>query len=165
MTANSIPDPLRDLLGKLVFLSMIEKGRKPCMHSMTFEKSTSWSGAIRRAFAGEGRKSMIIHINQIVDTAILAIEEYRDTEFLPLIVNKLAIAKVGIENLITTYQKHPDTIAKIKICIDNINIQLEKNKIHLQGHAPLSAKVPPPPPPLDNKKNQDRDREREQRSH
>jgi hypothetical protein len=163
MTANSIPDPLRDLLSKLVFLSMIEKGRKPCMHDMTFVKSSSWMGSLRRAVAGEGRKSMIIHINQIVDTAIQAIEEYRDTEFLSLIVNKLAMSKIGIENLITTYQKHPDTIAKIRICVDNINIQLEKNKQFLQGHNTLSARVPPPPPPLETKKNNDRDRD--QRSH
>jgi len=139
MTSNTIPEPLRDLLGKLVFLSMIEKGKKPCMHDMTFVKSSSWSGAFKRAMQGEGRKGMIIHITQIIDSAISAIDEYRDTEFLPLIVNKLSMAKVGIENLITTYQRHPDTVAKIKVCIDNINIQLEKNKLFLQGHTPLTS--------------------------
>lgn len=46
MSSNAIPEPLRDLLGKLVFLSMIEKNKKPCMHDMTFVRDSSWLGAL-----------------------------------------------------------------------------------------------------------------------
>jgi len=159
MTSNIIPEPLRDLLGKLVFLSMIEKGKKPCMHDMTFVKSNSWSGAVKRALTGEGRKGMIIHINQIIDTAIAAIDEYKDTEFLSLIVNKLALCKVGIENLMTTYQKHPDTVAKIKVCLDNINIQLEKNKLFLQGHNPIHKNITTEPTKTYQQKSDNRERD------
>ncbi len=140
MSSNAIPEPLRDLLGKLVFLSMIEKNKKPCMHDMTFVRDSSWLGALKRSLRGEGRKSMILHIHQIIDLAIASIDEYRDTEFLPLILNRLAEAKVGITNLITTYRRYPDTIAKISVCLDNINIQLEKNKHLLKGHTPMTFK-------------------------
>ena len=49
-SSNSIPATLRDLLGKLEFLSMIETGKKPCMGDMTFVDGNSFWGALVRAF-------------------------------------------------------------------------------------------------------------------
>lgn len=131
---NSIPATLNDLLVKLRILSMIERGKKINMGSMTFVESSSWWGSFSRSLSGEGRKGLMVHLNQIVQQAITAISEYKDTEFCGLIVNKLAQAKIGIQNLSTTYQEDPSIVAQIDICVSNINLQLEKNRSLLEGH-------------------------------
>lgn len=131
---NSIPATLSDLLVKLKILSMIESGQKINMGSMTFVDSSSWWGAIKRGLSGEGRKGLMVHINQIVQQAITAIGEYRDTIFCRLIVNSLAEAKIGIQSLITTYQDDPNIVAQINVCMSNIDIQLTEHRSLLDGH-------------------------------
>jgi len=138
---NSIPATLNDLLVKLKFLSMIERGKKINMGSMDFVDCNSWWGAFKRSLAGEGRKSLMVHINQIVQQAITAIGEYKDTEFCALIVNNLAEAKIGIQNLSTTYQDDPNIVAQINVCVSNIDLQLEKNRSLLDGHQHIIAKI------------------------
>lgn len=134
---NSIPITLNDLLVKLKILSMIESGKKINMGNMTFIDASSWLGAIQRGLKGEGKKSMIMHINQIIDQAITAIKEYQYTEFCSIIVNHLAQARVGIQNLTTTYATHPKTVAQITICLENIDLQLRKNNNLLDGRHPI----------------------------
>jgi hypothetical protein len=131
---NSIPTTLNDLLVKLKVLSMIERGKKINMRSMTFTDSSSWFGAFCRSFSGEGRNGLMVHLNQIVQQAISAINEYQNTEFCCLVVNHLAQAKIGIQNLITTYQNDPSIVAQLEVCISNINLQLDKNRDLLDGH-------------------------------
>src|SRR5947209_20579174 len=96
---NSIPATLNDLLVKLKILSMIERGHKINMGSMTFVDANSWWGSFQRSLNGEGRKSLMIHLNQIIQQAITAINEYQNTEFCKIVVNSLAHAKIGIQNL------------------------------------------------------------------
>lgn len=131
---NSIPATLNDLLVKLKILSMIERGKKINMGTMTFVEATSWWGSFSRGLSGEGRKGLMVHLNQIVSQSITAINEYQNTEFCKLVVNSLAEAKIGIQNLMTTYQNDPSIVAQIKVCIENIDIQLEKNRDLLNGH-------------------------------
>lgn len=131
---NSIPATLNDLLVKLRILSMIERGKKINMGTMTFIESSSWLGALNRSISGEGRKGLMLHLNQIIQQSINAINEYRDTEFCAIVVNHLAQAKIGIQNLTTTYQSDPNIIAQIDICVANIDLQLEKNRKLLEGH-------------------------------
>lgn len=133
---NSFPATLYDLLVKLEILSMIEPGKKINMGTMTFIDSSSWLGAFQRSLSGEGRKGLMMHINQIVQQSINAIDEYNETEFCAIIVNRLAKAKIGIQHLITTYQADPSIVAQINICISNINLQLTKNQNLLEGHKP-----------------------------
>jgi len=131
---NSIPATLNDLLVKLKILSMIERGKKINMGSMTFVDGGSWFGSFQRSLSGEGRKSLMVHLNQIVQQAITAISEYQDTEFCKIIVNHLAQGKIGITNLSTTYQADPSIVAQITVLVSNIDIQLEKNRKLLDGH-------------------------------
>ena len=133
---NSIPTTLNDLLVKLKFLSMTESGHKINMGDMSFTDASSWTGAVQRGVHGEGKKSLIIHLNQIIDQAIAAINEYHYTEFCGIIVNHLAQARVGIQNLLTTYTKHPRTVSQLAICLENIDLQLKKNQKLLDGHQP-----------------------------
>lgn len=133
---NSIPSTLNDLLVKLKILSMIERGKKINIGTMTFVDSSSWWGSVSRTLSRECRKGLMLHINQIVQQAINSINEYKDTEFCKLVVNSLAQAKIGILNLATTYQDDPNIVAQINICISNIDLQLEKNRVMLEGHQP-----------------------------
>lgn len=140
---NSIPTTLNDLLVKLKFMSMIERGKKINMGTMTFSESTSWIAAFYRGLSGEGRKGLMIHINQIIQQAISAINEYQDTEFCTLVVNHLAEAKIGIQNLTTTYQRDHVVVAQIDVCVSNIDLQLEKNRSLLLGHQHKVSSVTP----------------------
>jgi hypothetical protein len=133
MGSNSIPPNLKDLLIKLEYLSMIERGKKPCMNDMTFVESTSWYGSLWRALNGENKRSMLVEIEQIVEQAISALSQYSDTEFMTLIVNALARARAGITNLAPTYQDHPHVVSSIKVMTANIDLQLDRNKRHIQG--------------------------------
>lgn len=133
---NAIPPPLTDLLVKLKILSMVESGKKINVSNFTFTESSSWWGSFQRTLSGENRKGLMTHLNQIIDQAITAIAEYKDTEFCALIVNQLSQAKIGIVNLCTTYKDDPGVVARINVCITNIDLQLEKNKLLLDGHQP-----------------------------
>lgn len=137
---NSIPATLNDLLVKLKILSMIERGKKINMGTMTFVDGASWLGSFQRSVSGEGRKSLIVHLNQIIQQGITAISEYQDTEFCKIIVNHLAQAKIGIINLSTTYQADPSIVAQITVLVSNIDLQLEKNRGLLDGHQNSSSK-------------------------
>lgn len=143
-TPHSIPSTLRELLSKLEFLGMIERGQKPCMGDMTFVDGNSFWGAIMRAFKGEGSKGMLAHINQIVEQTVESIEEYKDTEFLTIIINTLNKAKIGIGNLSTTYDGQPAVTSKINVIVANINHQLKKYKHHLEPrkrHSSVGRKI------------------------
>jgi hypothetical protein len=134
---NSIPATLNDLLVKLKILSKLERGSKINVGTMSFVDSNSWLGSFYRSFSGEGRKGLMVHLNQIIQQSINAIAEYQNTEFCSLIVNQLAQGKIGIQSLITTYQDDPQVVAQLEVCLQNIDMQLKKNQALLEGHAPV----------------------------
>lgn len=127
MKSESIPPSLRNLLTKLEYISMIERGQKPCFSDMTFVNSNSWIGAWKRLFSGENRKNLLFEIEQIIDRTILAIEEYTNKEYVKLLLDNLSKAKTGIENLILTYTEHPDTVSNLRVHIINIDLTLKKH--------------------------------------
>jgi len=126
---ESIPPSLRNLLTKLEYISMIERGQKPCFSDMTFVNSNSWVGAWKRLFSGENRKNLLFEIEQIIDRTILAIEEYANKDYVKLLLENLNKAKTGIENLILTYTEHPDTVSNLRVHIINIDLTLKKHGI------------------------------------
>jgi hypothetical protein len=78
MRTESIPPALRNLLTKLEYISMIERGQKPCFSDMTFVQSNSWMGAWKRLISGENKKNLLFEVEQIIERTILAIEEYQN---------------------------------------------------------------------------------------
>jgi hypothetical protein len=126
MKSESIPPALRNLLTKLEYISMIERGQKPCFSDMTFVQSNSWLGAWKRLITGENKKNLLFEIEQIIDRTILAIEEYSNKEYIKLLLDNLSKAKTGIENLILTYTEHPETISNLRVYIINIDLCLKK---------------------------------------
>jgi hypothetical protein len=126
MKSDSIPPALRNLLTKLEYISMIERGQKPCFSDMTFVQSNSWLGAWKRLISGENRKNLLFEIEQIIDRTILAIEEYSNKDYVRLLLENLSKAKTGIENLMLTYTEHPDTISNLRVHLINIDLTLKK---------------------------------------
>lgn len=130
-TAVPLPIPLRELLEQLEFLSMIQRGQKPCMSSMTLVDGKSWAGAWHRMMQKENKDNTILCIERVVDRAFEALNTYGDTDFMRLIIPILARARDGIANLGVTYEKYPRMVAKINICVQNITLQLDRNKQYL----------------------------------
>ena len=141
MTSSSIPQSLRELLSKLEFIGMVGLNQKVCMNSMSFVDADSWVGAIRRGLAGEGRKSMILHLQSMVTASGRALEQYHKTDYLPLLVKNLANAKSGIQHLIKTYEGSPGTVADLNICIADIDMQLKPYR-HLLAQVQVSHSQP-----------------------
>jgi hypothetical protein len=128
MKTDSIPSSLKNLLSKLEFLSMIDRGKKPCFSDMTFVSSSSWYGSWKRMLNGENRKNLLFELDQIIDQCILAIQEYTNTPYISIIIETLSKSKLGLENLILTYSDHPITVSKLRVHILNIDL-LVKQKI------------------------------------
>jgi hypothetical protein len=140
MKTESIPPALRNLLTKLEYISMIERGQKPCFSDMTFVQSNSWFGACKRLFTGENKKNLLFEVEQIIDRTILAIEEYSNKEYVKLLLENLAKAKIGIENLILTYTEHPETISNLRVYIINIDLTLKKHGVSINPYDRIEYK-------------------------
>jgi hypothetical protein len=115
---TSIPNQVRDVLIRLEFLSMIPQDAKPCM---TFVDSKSWFGWFKRTKNSEGKKSMLLSIDKIIDSSIDVMLDYN--VYKSLILNALIKAKDGLSNLIVTYSDSPSTVAALKVCMSNIDMQ------------------------------------------
>ena len=133
--ASTIPIELRELLKRGEYLSMIPVGKKPNMNDYTFVDAGSFMGAVYRMLHGENRRGLILEINSIIDQFILALKNYNDTEFLPLIVDTLSRMKIGgLSNLMETYTEAPDTLSDLRVCISNIDLQLQRYKHLIRGY-------------------------------
>lgn len=132
-TSISIPVDLRELLVKLKFIAMIKRGIKINTHAMSFVNANSWIGALKRGLNHENRKVTLSFIIGTVDLTIDSINKYADSVFLRNIINCLNKAKIGIDEIITTYRNDPEIIAKLDVCRDNIDIQLHKYRHLIDG--------------------------------
>lgn len=133
ISSKSIPVDLRDLLVKLEFLSMIKRGYKVNTSTMNFVDSDSWFGSLQRMLQHENRKTTLSYVTSTIDLAIDAIDKYSSSDYIKILINSLATAKLGISELSSTYREDPEIISHIKVCLANIDIQLDKYKHLLRG--------------------------------
>jgi len=125
--STSIPNDVREIIAKLYFIGMIKTGMKiNTMGKLGFVNSESWYGALTRAINHENRKITLNFINNLIDLSIKAINTYNKTEFSHLLIRALSNAKTGILNLANTYNTDLDFYSNIKVCIDNIDMQLRQ---------------------------------------
>lgn len=122
----SIPIVLKDLLEKLEFISMIQKDQKPCINSMTFVDSRSWSGSIKRCINSENQNILIAFLEKQIELSSTNLDEYSGTIFHPILVSALSRAKDGIILLLHTYRNNPKTLASLRVCLNNIELQLHR---------------------------------------
>lgn len=136
---NPIPASLQTILADLDFLSQIQRNMKPCYNKRVLVNAESWLGALYRRFiTGDDRLAGITKIQDIVNTAIEAIENKNYQEHLSLTVNELYKASHGLINLRHTYDKDPDIKSKLNVQLKNVNIQLERYRHLIRGYTPPS---------------------------
>jgi len=121
---ESIPPALALLLRKLEFLSMINKGKKPCMNDKVFVDAATWTGMIYRFIRGENKSNMILHIQNTIEETVRGFNDYPLHK--RILINTLIRTKSGIENLLFTYCDYPDVISAINVTLSNISIQERK---------------------------------------
>lgn len=126
---TTIPVHIKDLLCKLEYLAMIEKGKKPCLSDMTFVDGTSWVGAAKRSRNSESKKSLLLFIDTTIDQTFSALQDPRNQEYVSLLLSALSRAKIGIANTEPTYQHVPSYISAIRVTLTNIDHQLKKYEI------------------------------------
>lgn len=129
----SMPVELRELLIKLEFISMCERGKKLNIKDFTFVDADSWMGSFKRFIKGEGRENTINEINNILDQAFTALQEYSDNNYCSLITRDLELSKRGLENIADTYKKYPKIVASVKVCISSVDLHLKKQSNHESG--------------------------------
>lgn len=154
---TSMPIDLKELLSKLEFIAMIQRGHKININSMSFVSSTSLMGSIVRTLNNENRDNSLLFINNTVDATLEAIDKYNNTQFHKILMHSLSSARNGIDQLATTYREDPEVVSKIKVCIKNIDIQLynyqlsQSSSINFtkENFVPITDSVPfnfiPPP--------------------
>ena len=136
---NSIPAPLNTLLTKLGVIAQIDRNDKLDLKTMTFTESTSWIGAIKRYFNSDSRKDLVDFLRQTIQDATDSVNEFKNTVYAKIIVDKLTMAKIGIQNLTNTIiDLDPLTVSELQICITNIDLILDNNRSLINGlnHVP-----------------------------
>ena len=130
-----MPPGLSEILEKLVFLGMMQEGHKPCMSQMRFVKAKSWFGAAYRTWYGESSATSMRDIKQAATPAIRALNDYRDTEYLPVILDKLELAHQGISTLIPTYGEEDDKwmVSQVTVFADSIRIEINRYRQNFAG--------------------------------
>jgi hypothetical protein len=133
---NPIPGSLQILLADLDFLSQIGRKMKPCCDNRVLVDAESWSGALYRLYKGENRLGVITKVEQIINSAVEAIENQKYSEHLSLTINSLYNSYHGLNNLLNTYESDPNMKARINVQLKNIDIQLERYRHLIKGFRP-----------------------------
>lgn len=128
MTTLNIPPPITELITNLSVIGLIEKEQKLNVKTMSFSPSNTWGQTIYRTYYRESRQGLVDFLQDILAKTINAIQDFANTEFCKLVVNHLAIARVGIVNLTITYADDPNILSQINVILENIDIQLAKNR-------------------------------------
>ena len=132
---HSIPTALQILLSELDFLGQIRRNKKPCITGRVLVDSESYSGAVYRFLKGENRNNIISKVEQIFTQTVDAVEMHKNTEHIKIIINYAAAARNGVASLLETYSNDPDFKSKLKVQIDNIDLQLERFRHLIKGYA------------------------------
>lgn len=122
---TSIPADLQDILIKLKFLSMIERGTKVNVNTMNFVRANSILGAVYRAYNHENRRSTYQFVKDIVDLSIETIGKYKHPILLERLIKALRSARVGIKELSSTYHDDPEMVSRIDVLLEKIDLQLK----------------------------------------
>lgn len=135
MSSNSIPSHLKDLLSKANFISSIKRGEKPNVIDMTTTASNSWFGWYTRWKAGECKRVTITFIERVSDELIRSIIDYKDSDYLYIILDSLDRMKIGINNLNeTTYKSETIFTSRAEVVVQNIDLQLSMNREKINSY-------------------------------
>ncbi len=137
-TILSIPSGLQMLLRDLEFISQINRGQKACIASRTIVDGSTIKGKAYRWWNSEDRNGTITKIEEIVNRSIDEISKHQNTDYIGILINAFSKSRNGIETLLTTYQRDPDIISRIKVQLQNIDLQLSQYRHHIKGYSETS---------------------------
>ena len=120
---DSIPTDIKDVLSRLEYLALIKKNYKPCTKDMSFVLKDSWAGWWKNHFHGNTQQAMMNYIESTIEISIRILKQ--KTQFDKLILDALTRAKNGVLCLIETYKDFPITVTSLRVCVNNIDIQLK----------------------------------------
>ena len=107
---------------------------KPCVTSRVLVDSESYMGAMYRTFKGENRNNIISKVEQVFNQTVDAIEAHKNTDHIKIIINYAAVARNGVASLMDTYASDPDFKSRLKVQIDNIDLQLDRFRNMIRGY-------------------------------
>ena len=142
----SIPADLQEILVKLKFLAMIQRGTKVNVNSMNFVRADSLLGALFRAYNHENRRTTYQFVKEIVDLSIDAIGKYNHPILLDRLIKGLNSARLGVRELASTYHDDPEMVSRMGVILDKIDLQLKKHEHIL---APIESTTESPTEPKD----------------
>lgn len=122
----AVPDHLHQLLKKLEFFGSLQPNQKPNVGNFTFSDSSSWSDWVTRRFSRETKEGVVRAVENTVKETIEALNNYRQTDFLPLIVSDFRLFQRGIKHLLTTYQNDHGILADIRSILKQIELYLRQ---------------------------------------
>ena len=125
-----LPHDLEDLFKKLKYLSLLRYGFKLNLRNMNFDQSNSIIDNMFRSIFAQDRSKSSLFIKNIIDACLNAITRYQKTIFIELIIILLNDARIGINNLIDTYND-PRFQTDLMGPMTNIDIQLNTYKQYL----------------------------------
>lgn len=123
-----VPTQINELITNLSIVGLISKDQKLNIRTMSFSPAFTWGQAFYRAWHKESRTELITFLRDLLDQTLLFMDDYKETKFLKIIVNHLNLSRKGIVNLLDTYCEDPNIIAQLQVIIENIDIQLERNR-------------------------------------
>ena len=127
----NIPLPLSELLTKLQVISLLDKDQKLNVSDLSFTNSNSWSGSLYRYYYGESRKGLINMLSSVIQQTVQSINDYKNTEFIALVVTHLNDAREGVVKLKTTYANDPNVLSQLEIMLECIDLNLDRNRSHI----------------------------------
>lgn len=127
MTLN-IPPPITELITNLSVVSLINKDQKLNVNTMSFSPANTWGQSFYRLWYRESRQGLVDYLKYLLAETITSIQDYAQTEYCKIIVNHLALARPGIDNLTHTYKDDPNIVSQLNVILENIDILLKKNK-------------------------------------
>ena len=131
---HSIPTSLQILLSELDFLGQIKRNTKPCITERVLVDSESYMGAIYRFVKRENRNNIISKVEQVFTQTVDAVEMHKNTEHIKIIINYAEGARNGVASLLETYSNDPDFKSKLKVQLDNIDLQLHRYRHLIKGY-------------------------------
>lgn len=121
-----VPENLHQLLKKLEFFGSLQPNQKPNVGNFTFSDTLSWSDWCARRVFRETKNGVVRAVENTVNETIEALNTYRQTDFLPLIVSDFRLFQRGIKHLLTTYQNDHGILADIRSILKQIELYLRQ---------------------------------------
>jgi len=120
-------DQTRQVLTGLYFLKQVRPGVKINTIGHTFDEP-SWSSSILRRVQGQSRAHSIQMVEDIVTLALREITVEKRPEIKAVIVAALEDSRLGLGNMMTTYEDDPTVIARLQFIVTMVDMAIARTR-------------------------------------